>query len=101
MFCRVYCKVETPYLHTVVNKWKLIPFQFFSTMESVPKETTGMFILDYVIYRIVAVMLEMFWDKIVLGSRPDENMTIEQDIVSAFFSLSHYKYWYKACEKNH
>ena len=38
-------------------------------MESVPKETTGMFILDYVIYRIVAVMLEMFWDKIVLGSR--------------------------------
>ena len=29
----------------------------------------------------------------------DENMTIEQDIVSAFFSLSHYKYWYKACEK--
>ena len=38
-------------------------------MESVPKETTYMFILDYVIYRIVAVMLEMFWDKIVLGSR--------------------------------
>jgi membrane protein implicated in regulation of membrane protease activity len=33
----------------------------------VPKETTGMFILDYVIYRIVAVILEMFWDKIVLG----------------------------------
>ena len=29
-------------------------------MELVPKETTGMFILDYVIYRIVAVMLEMF-----------------------------------------
>ena len=28
-----------------------------------------MFILDYVIYRIVAVILEMFWDKIVLGSR--------------------------------
>jgi hypothetical protein len=29
-------------------------------------------------------------------------MTIEQDIVSAFFlSLSRYKYWYKACEKNH
>ena len=26
-----------------------------------------MFILDYVIYRIVAVILEMFWDKIVLG----------------------------------
>jgi hypothetical protein len=23
----------------------------------------------YVIYRIVAVILEMFWDKIVLGSR--------------------------------
>jgi hypothetical protein len=29
MFCRVYCKVETPYLHTVVNKWKMIPIQFF------------------------------------------------------------------------
>ena len=28
-----------------------------------------MFILDYVIHRIVAVILEMFWDKIVLGSR--------------------------------
>jgi hypothetical protein len=28
-----------------------------------------MFILDYVIYRIVAVILEMFRDKIVLGSR--------------------------------
>ena len=38
-------------------------------MQSVPKETTCMFILDYVIYRIVAVILEMFWDKIVLGSR--------------------------------
>jgi hypothetical protein len=25
-----------------------------------PKETTCMFILDYVIYRIVAVILEMF-----------------------------------------
>jgi hypothetical protein len=32
-------------------------------------ETIGMFILDYVIYRIVAVILEMFCDKIVLGSR--------------------------------
>jgi hypothetical protein len=32
-------------------------------------ETTGMFILDYVIYRIVAVILEMFWDKIVLRCR--------------------------------
>jgi len=29
------------------------------------------------------------------------NVTIEQDIVSAFFSLSRYKYWYTACEKNH
>jgi len=28
-----------------------------------------MFILDYVIDRIVAVILEMFGDKIVLGSR--------------------------------
>ena len=28
-----------------------------------------MFIRDYVIYRIVADSLEMFWDKIVLGSR--------------------------------
>jgi hypothetical protein len=28
-----------------------------------------MFILDYVIYRIVAVILKMFWDQIVLGSR--------------------------------
>ena len=36
---------------------------------TIPKETTCMFILDYVIYRIVAVILEMFWDKIVLGSR--------------------------------
>ena len=27
-----------------------------------------MLILDYVIYRIVAVILEMFWDKTVLGS---------------------------------
>ena len=25
----VYCKVETPYLHTVVNKWNMIPIQFF------------------------------------------------------------------------
>jgi hypothetical protein len=28
-----------------------------------------MLILDYVIYRIVAVILKMFWNKIVLGSR--------------------------------
>ena len=28
-----------------------------------------MFILDYIIYRIVAAISEMFWDKIVLGSR--------------------------------
>jgi hypothetical protein len=28
-----------------------------------------MFILDYVTYRIVAVILKMFWDQIVLGSR--------------------------------
>ena len=28
-----------------------------------------MFILDYVIYGIVGVILEMFWDTIVLGSR--------------------------------
>jgi hypothetical protein len=28
-----------------------------------------MFILDYVIHRIVAVILKMFWDQIVLGSR--------------------------------
>jgi hypothetical protein len=28
-----------------------------------------MFFLDYVIYWIVGVILEIFWDKIVLGSR--------------------------------
>ena len=28
-----------------------------------------MFILDYAIYRIVGVILEMFWDKQILGSR--------------------------------
>jgi hypothetical protein len=27
-----------------------------------------MFMLDYVIYRIVGIILEMFWNKIVLGS---------------------------------
>jgi hypothetical protein len=30
-------------------------------MESVPKDTTGMFILDYVIYRIVAVIFIVYF----------------------------------------
>jgi hypothetical protein len=46
-----------------------------------------MFILDYVIYRIVAVILEMFWDKIVLGSRLYNTRGYTIGLGTSFYNL--------------
>jgi hypothetical protein len=56
--------------------------------------TTGMFILDYVIYRIVAVILEMFWDKTVLVSRLYNTRGYINSIFSTFIKIA-------ICNNNH